>query len=154
MYPTAQEKISPKMFWMESPKNKRWEKHWNFKHLTDVFSRSARIISNPFQDKLRVSNNFPDQFQDDCQEEPKDPVVNVVRAPEQVEDKPQDQQAEAVGVEHVLGWLWCIPLLHIEGPPSSFVPGHAGNGAVSGVWITGGVEYVTHTFGFEQIDII
>ena len=94
------------------------------KALTAIFSRSARIIPDPLEYILRVTNNLPQQLQPQSQEEPQDPGVAVICAPEQLEEQPKDKQAEAVGVEHVLGGLGGIPLLHIERPPGSFVPGH------------------------------
>ena len=126
MYPSPHEKRSPKIFWMESPKKTEWA-NWKLeKWLTNIFSRSTRIIPYPLQDKLRVTNNFPKQLQPKSQQEPKDPGVTVICAPEKLENQPKNKEAEAVGVQHVLGGLWGIPLLDIERPPCSFVPGHFG----------------------------
>ena len=41
-----------------------------------------------------------------------------------MEQQTEDNEAEAVGVEHVLGGFWSVPLLNIKRPPCTFVPGH------------------------------
>ena len=91
---------------------------------TNIFSRSTRVIPDSLQNKPRVSDDLPDELKNDCQHEPENPVVKVVCTPEQMKEKAEDQQAEAIGVKHVLGGLWCVPLLYIERPPCSFMPGH------------------------------
>ena len=94
------------------------------KYFTDVFSRSSGIVPDSLQDKLRVTNDLKTQLQEDGGQEAVDPVVDIVRAPEKVEDKTKDDQTKAVGVKHVLGGFGSVPFLDKQRPPGSFVPSH------------------------------
>ena len=51
--------------------------------LTSAYSRSAAVIPDSLLDKRRVSNHLPhQQLQCKCPEKPKNPVINVVCAPD------------------------------------------------------------------------
>ena len=54
--------------------------------LTIVFSRCSRVILYSLEDKAWVANNFPDKFNKDGSHKTKDPVSNVVRAPDEVKN--------------------------------------------------------------------
>ena len=116
------------MFWMESPEttdNKVWEELvTSHNYPTDVFSRGTGVVSNSFEHKLRVSDDLQDELHSNGHQETKDPVINILRAPEKVEQQAEDDEAEAVRVEHVLGGFRSVPLLHIKRPPCTLMPSH------------------------------
>ena len=95
-----------------------------FSSQTVVFSRCSGVVLDSLQYESGVPNEFPDQFHKDRGHEAKDPVPDVVRAPEEVEDQAEDEETEGVRVEHVLRTAGPVPLLHVERPPGSFMPGH------------------------------
>ena len=101
----------------------------SFSLLTDVFSRGSGIVPDLSEHKLRVDDDLVSELRDDGGQEAVAPGVDVVGAPEEVEQQPDHHQAEAVGVEHVLGGAGRVPLPHVERPPGAAVPRHAGQEA-------------------------
>ena len=91
---------------------------------TVVFSRCTGVVLDSLQYESGVSNEFPDQLHQDSGHEAKDPVADVVSAPEEVEEEAEYQETEGVRVEHVLRAARSVPLLDVQRPPGSFMPGH------------------------------
>ena len=100
--------------------------------LTVVFSRCTGVVLDSLQDEIGVSNEFPDQLHQDGSHEAKDPVSDVVSPPEKVEEEAEYEETEGVGVEHVLRTARSVPLLHVERPPGSSMPGHVFSAVIEG----------------------
>ena len=83
--------------------------------LTSVFSTSSIVAPDPLQDQRCVPNDLPGQLQSQGHQEAKDPGgVEVLRAPEQVEDQPGHHQAGTVRVKDVAGGPGGVPLSRKE----------------------------------------
>ena len=77
--------------------------------VTSVFSTSSIIIPDPRQDERCVANDLPGQLQPQGRQEAKYPGVELIRAPEEVEDQTSHHQAQTVRVKHVAGRLGGVP---------------------------------------------
>ena len=96
-----------------------------FSLLTDVFSRGSGIVPDLSEHKLRVDDDLVSELRDDGGQEAVAPGVDVVGAPEEVEQQPDHHQAEAVGVEHVLGGAGGVPAT-IQYSTVHYTAGHEG----------------------------
>ena len=92
--------------------------------LTSIFSTGAIIAPDPLEDEWRVADDLPGQLHGQGGQEAKDPVVDVICPPDEVEKQPCHHQTEAVRVKDVARGSWRVPLPDIQRPPASFVPSH------------------------------